>query len=225
MNSIIDHQKEKPLNISIGVIVPTRSDRPGFLSNLVRMLEAQTMQYDYISVQDYKPESDQKDITQRYKRGYNHLNEINVDVIALMEDDDYYAPDYLETMVREWDAYGRPDIFGTNYTIYYHLKLKKYFTMNHPDRASAMNTLIKPNLKINWPADNEPYTDMALWGQLKGMTIRPPRVISVGMKHNVGLCGGHNHNDRLHRYKFDDDGFLASTLDKKSFEFYSNVNL
>ena len=224
MNSIIDNQKEKTLLcISIGVIIPTRLDRPGFFGNCLRMLEAQTLKYDYISVQDYTPESTEKDITQRYRRGYDELSKKNVDIIVLWEDDDYYSPGYLETMVREWDAYGRPDIFGTNYTIYYHLKLKKYFTMHHHDRASAMNTLIKPNLKIKWPSDNDPYTDIALWMQLKGVTFRPSKVISIGIKHNIGLTGGRNHNDRLHRYKFDNDGFIESVMDIESLEFYSNA--
>lgn len=225
MNSIIDNQRDKPLSVSIGIIIPTRRDRPGFFENCIRMIESQTIKYDFMSVQDYLPWSENKDITQRYRIGYDDLNDKDVDVIALMEDDDYYSPDYLETMVREWDAYGRPDIFGTNYTIYYHLKLKKYFTMHHPERASAMNTLIKPNLKIKWPPDDEPYTDMALWSQLKGQTFRPSKCISVGIKHNIGLTGGRNHNDRLHRYKFEDGGFLQNTLDPESFDFYSNVKL
>lgn len=226
MNNIIDNQKPKQSSIKIGVVIPTRGDRPEFFENCMRMLENQTVHVEWIQIMSYKPESDQKDITQRYRRGYEYFpDDCNVDVIAFIEDDDYYAPDYLETMVREWDAYGRPDIFGTNYTIYYHLKLKKYFTMNHPDRASAMNTLIKPGLKIKWPADSEPYTDMALWSQIKGQTFKPSKIISMGMKHGVGLCGGANHNDRLHRYKTDDNGFLKAHLDEKSFEFYSNVNL
>ncbi len=225
MNSIIDNQRDKPLSINVGIIIPTRKDRPGFFENCIRMLGNQTLTYTSWAFMDYEPLSNEKDITQRYRKGYELLSSHPIDVIALIEDDDYYAPDYLETMVREWDACGRPDIFGTNYTIYYHLKLKKYFTMHHPERASAMNTLIKRDLNIKWPPDNEPYTDMALWSQLKGQTFKPSKHISVGIKHNIGLTGGRNHNDRLHRYKLDDNGFLESTLDRESFDFYSNVKL
>lgn len=205
----------------IGILIPTRNDRPGFLDNCLRMIEAQTLKPALILTVDYKPESDKCDITQRYRIGYNSFRDKGVDVIALMEDDDFYHPEYLETMINEWVKRGKPDIFGTGYTIYYHLKLGAYFTMHHQDRASAMNTLIRPDLEINWPVDHEPFTDMHLWRTIHGCVFFPEKVISVGMKHGIGLCGGRSHVDKLHRYSQKDEGFLQKTLDPESYKFYS----
>jgi hypothetical protein len=153
-----------------------------------------------------------------------------LDLIALWEDDDYYSPKYLETMVEHWLIKDKPDIFGTEYTIYYHIRLRKYFTMTHKTRASAMNTLLKPGLKINWPVDHEPFTDLFLWtmSRLQGKTFNPGRHISIGIKHGVGLMGGKTHVDRFERYEPPrgtsdlDFKFLKENMDAESFEFYSN---
>jgi hypothetical protein len=205
----------------IAVLIPTRNDRPGFMENFYRMIAAQTVHVDTICVMDYAPESNQCDITQRYKRGYDYLRGKGFDIIALMEYDDFYHPEYLATMITEWEKRGKPDIFGTGYTIYYHIKLGAYFTMYHQDRASAMNTLIKPDLEITWPVDNEPFTDMHLWRTIHGVVFFPEKVISMGMKHGIGLCGGRSHIDKLHRYSQKDEGFLQKTLDPESYKFYS----
>jgi hypothetical protein len=103
-----------------------------------------------------------------------------------------------------------------------------------------MNTMIKPNLLINWPNDNEVYTDLHLWLHshvLNGVkkTWTPQHIISIGIKHGFGLCGGRHHKDRLGRYKmnggmgnesasgFDDlqSDWLRANTDNDSFEFYN----
>lgn len=186
------------------------------------MIEAQTLKPELICVMCYPPDSDKCDITQRYRIGYRDLSGLGLDVIALMENDDWYSTEYLEYMVNKWQEHGKPDIFGTAYTIYYHLKLGAYFTMYHQDRASAMNTLIKPDLNLTWPVDHDPFTDTHLWQTVKGTAFFPEKVISVGMKHGVGLCGGRSHVDKLHRYTQMDEGFLKQTLDEQSYKFYSS---
>jgi len=217
--------------MKIAVLIPDRGDRPKLMSNCLRMMQAQTLKPHTTIIMSGRPESDKCDITYRYREGYELATKMwmyafgyGIDVIAFVENDDWYAPDYLETMAREWDAHGRPEIFGTNYTIYYHLKLKRYFILEHYDRASAMNTFIKPGLRITWPVDEDPYTDMHLWQNcgLRGVTFRPGRHISIGMKHGEGMTGGGWHRDKLDRFKTEDGGLLRDNLDPASFEFYNN---
>jgi glycosyltransferase involved in cell wall biosynthesis len=206
--------------MKVGVIIPDRGDRPEFIKHCFWQLERQTVQPDIVEHVNYAPLSDAVDITQRYRRGYDLLRNKGLDVIAFIENDEYYHPTYLETMLTEWGKRGRPDIFGTNYTIYYHLRLAGYFTMYHQDRASAMNTFIKPDLEISWPVDHEPFTDMHLWRQIHGCVIDPGKIISIGMKHGIGKCGGRSHVDKLHRYQNLNDGFLEKTIDPESYKFY-----
>lgn len=211
------------IKTKIGIIIPDRGDRSKFMANCLRMLAAQTLQPEIISAQSYSPKSKQCDITQRYRVGYDHLSSFGtLDLIAFIENDDWYAPNYLEYMVNAWEQHGRPDIFGTNYTIYYHLKLRRYFVFEHFDRASAMNTFIKPRIKIKWPLDYDPYTDLHLWRDIRGKVIKPERHISIGIKHGEGEVGGEFHTNMLERFDKEDNGLMKSTMDEESFKFYDN---
>jgi hypothetical protein len=213
--------------MKIGIIIPDRGDRPAMLENCLRMMKNQTLQPYIVCLMEYPPESDQCDITQRYRRGYNHLCGKGLDLIALIENDDWYATDYLEQMVNKWLEHGSPDLFGTNYTIYYHLALDKYFTFKHDQRSSAMSTFIRPDLDITWPKDHDPYTDQWLWigksGISSRMAIKPDKVICIGMKHGLGKTGGDYHTSSLKRYIIDGGDFLKNTLDPVSFKFYSSL--
>lgn len=212
--------------MKIGIIVPTRGDRPKFLENCLRLIQNQTLKPHVVKVVDFAPISDKKDITMRYRIGYTEMcAEHDLDLIAFMEDDDWYAPDYLETMAREWEKHCKPDIFGTNYTIYYHIFRKEWFTMYHYTRSSMMSTVIKPNLAINWCDDEQPYTDVHLWQQLKGITYKPEKHICLGIKHGIGLCGGYSHVDKRHRFTEKDfDGqFFKSIVGNVSF--YESLGL
>jgi hypothetical protein len=215
--------------MKLGVLIPDRGDRPRFMENCLRMLKAQTMQPDIVEVVKDLPTNGERDITKRYRMGYDRLRGKNLEIIALMENDDYYSPRYLETMVHAWQSHNRPNIFGTNYTIYYHIKLFAQFTMNHNTRSSAMSTLIRPDLRFPWCPDNEPFTDIHLWRVVKGITFRPNSHICLGIKHGEGLCGGGAHTDKLERYTTlktglpdPDKKFLRSVLDEESYNFYSN---
>jgi glycosyltransferase involved in cell wall biosynthesis len=213
----------------IGVIIPDRGDRPDFLNNCLRMLYSQTIKSEHLHLEivNDTPLSDQCDITWRYRTGYERLRDKNLDVIALIENDDWYAPNYLETMLNEWEKQGNPDLLGTSYTIYYHIRLFSYFTMHHSQRSSAMSTLIKPDLNFEWCADNDPYSDIHLWKTLNGKIFVPQKHICLGIKHGVGKLGGRSHIDKLERYINSDldKKFIKEIMDKESFKFYSNYFL
>jgi len=201
----------------VAVIIPDRGDRPKMLANCLRMMKAQTMK-PVIHLIDEMPKDERPDITYRYKKGYQ---EVNADLVFFIETDDWYHPNYLYTIYSCWLSEGKPDLIGIDYTYYYHLKLKKYFKYGHIGRASMMNTAIAPGLKLNWPSDNYRFVDMYLWDKIKGMTISPEHPISIGMKgHGEGMYGGTGHDNKLHRYVHNDNGFLEKHLDKESFEFY-----
>lgn len=221
----------------VGIVIPTRGDRPEFLENCKRMLRDQRSDwaskiYAIIVTPDMVPVSEECDITPRYRFGYDYMTGFDVDVIAFMEDDDYYSPNYLRTMVRAWDEAGRPELFGIRYSIYYHLKLKKYFRMQHDQRSAMMCTLIRPNLKFTWPIDTDPFTDQWLWmrnnnGIKEKVLFSPDKLPCIGIKHGMTKTGGKNHVDFLHRYKMDDPDmqWLCDNTDPFSFEFYRNLSL
>lgn len=213
----------------IAVIIPDRGDRPYFMANCLRMMENQTLKPVKILPIDWNPSSGKVDITDRYRAGYEFCGRhLDVDLIAFIENDDYYCPEYLNYMANKWNEYDRPNLFGTNYTIYYHLKLRKYFTFRHIQRSSAMSTFIRPGLNFIWPLSHDPYTDQWLWMRAeipKKVSFEPEYIICVGMKHGVGMSGGEFHTDALHHYINEDGGFLKNNLDVDSYKFYSELVL
>lgn len=212
----------------IAAVIPYRNDRPRFLEHLHCMLNNQTVQLNEFFIVNEPPISEEKDITYRYRKGYDYFRNKNLDVIFFIEVDDFYSHNYIETQLSAWSAAGKPDLFGTNYTNYYHLREHAFFTMYHDTRSSAMSTLIKPDLNFSWCPDHEPYTDTHLWmaSGLKGVTYEPPEIICIGIKHGIGLTGGSFHNDRMQTYKGDratsdaSGDWLRANTDPISYNFY-----
>lgn len=239
--------------MKIGVIIPDRNDRPKFLMNYFRMMKAQSVKHSILVVQHPSKEEDQFykenpkgtreeflklaipqecDITYRYRVGYEKMSSFDFDVLFFMENDDWYAPNYLDEMLKAWEAKGKPDMFGIDYSIYYHIKNNHYFWWPHPRRSSAFCMMIKPKLKITWPADNFNFLDMHLFnsslmnGNHKFVRdfYSPPKPICIGIKHGIGDVGGIAHEERNTRYTANDvdKKFLRETVDEASFEFYDN---
>lgn len=212
--------------MKLAVLIPDRGDRPEFMKNCLRMLKAQTLQPDIIEVMNDPPENDFCDITRRYRIGYDRLRNKGITLIAMMENDDWYDPAYLEFMVKQWKLNGWPNIFGTRYTIYYHIGLFRWMKMNHHTRSSAMATFIRADLSLTWCNDTEPYTDAYLWSTIKGgVTIDPgKKLICIGIKHGIGMCGGKSHTTSLERYISNDDDhrLLKANMDEESYLFYTN---
>jgi hypothetical protein len=158
--------------MKLGVLIPTRGDRPKFLEHALYLVSQQTQKPDFIEVVDDIPNSNQKDITYRYRVGCDRLVAKGADVIIFWEDDDWYKNNYIQTMIEYWCTCARPEIFGVSFTIYYHLKIRKWLRQNHENRASAMNTLVtKSIVDFNWPDDSESFLDLILWKKLRGLAI------------------------------------------------------
>lgn len=205
--------------IKIGVIIPDRNDRPEFLNHCLEMINGQTLQPDFIELVNYEHISTIPDLTPRIRKGFDSLKN-KCDVVLIMENDDYYAPDYIETMIKLWIENGKPEIFGTHYTIYYHIGKREFRILEHDGRASLMNTLIRTDAKISYPEDHEVYLDIHLWKHLKGISVDPCKVISIGIKHGVGLCGGNGHNGmkfNIIDYRLN---FLSAHVQEKQLSFY-----
>lgn len=204
----------------VGVIIPDRNDRPKFLNHLFWMLERQTTKPDFVELVNYEPISAVPDLVPRIRQGFNSLKAKGCDVVLIMENDDYYSEDYIETMLTFWILNGKPDLFGTNSTIYYHVGRREFRTLRHEGRASLMNTLINTKSEMVYPEDSEVYLDMFIWKRMKGISFDPRRVISVGIKHGVGLCGGNGHNGMKFTDRDYSLDFLSSVVDKESAKFY-----
>jgi hypothetical protein len=171
-------------------------------------MKRQTVDPDIIEiVDDPKPEGLDKDITWRYRIGLERLKNKGAKVVFFIEDDDWYAPNYIEYLLQRYKEAGEPEIFGLNQSIYYHIMVNKFWISNHPGRASAMSTLVRVDAMdtYQWGADNDPWFDIAVWKQLNGKAIdMPHKPIAVGIKHGFGVHGGVGHKAGFHHYKAND---------------------
>jgi len=209
--------------IKIGVLIPTRGNRISFLQQAKHLLSKQTLQPDFIEVVDDEPLTAAVDITYRYRIGVDRLKAKGAGVILFWEDDDWYASNYIETMVNEWNKRGNPEIFGIGTTTYYHIGCNKYLTISHEKRSSMFCTMIRSTADITWCKDDYPYADVVVWDQLKGKTFMPVKPICLGIKHGIGMVGGGGHTeDYKHYNKIDSAKSFLKSIVGEDEGFYSN---
>lgn len=184
-----------------------------------------------VVVDDAPKDPNVKDITYRYRTGLARIFEEypDCDLVALIEDDDYYHPEYLNNMCYHWIQMGRPSTFGYGDTYYYHLGLKAKHYQLHRERSSAFTTFMTRDLlNMNWPADNHSFVDIDIWKQFPGVTITAERPLAIGIKgYKEGAhFGGMGHNDKWSTYLKGPDHDLAwfrTMLDPESFKFYKSI--
>jgi hypothetical protein len=216
--------KPVKLNFKIGVLIPTRGNRPVFLEQALSLINAQTRQPDHVEIISDLPLSEDIDVTYRYRIGCERLFALGCDVIIFWEDDDWYSPEYIELMIGEWMRIGRPSLFGIGQTVYYHIFSRRYMVLAHRSKASAMSTMVtRKIMDLKWPKDNDAYLDAALW-KYPGKTWIPAKHICIGIKHNTGMVAGGAHNeDNAHYNKVDADGSWLRGVCGDGAEFYESL--
>jgi len=135
------------------------------------------------------------------------LQEVTTDHVIIMEDDDWYSPNYCEYMLGL--LRGR-DIAGIGNTVYYNVPERRYFVHDNREHSAWCNTAFHRRLfpKIQQTAQdchrrNYPYMDLTLWRNGKGWSKRldlsnPKITIGIkGMPGRLGTCSGHRSTDRF----------------------------
>ena len=168
----------------IAVVTPTRN-RTQAIRLLARWLRQQTVQPDIWIVVDDGEEGIvfEEPMTYLIKRvrGSNEpahslclnlrqaLPYMVADKILICEDDEYYAPTYIEEMARRLDL--SPAV-GIGYSKYYNLKLKSAFTHGNMLHASLAQTSFRRELigefirSMADPKDN--FIDIKFWKAIRG---------------------------------------------------------
>lgn len=218
----------------IAAITPTRGDRPEFMEHCRWLVEQQTSNVRHFPV-DYVPRNGECDLGGRVQRGLSLAFLAGAEFVLVMEDDDWYSPDYAAFMYQEWCERGKPAMIGLRPTVYYHLGSRRYRVLQHPGRASLCCMGFGPQIldHMTWP-DGERFLDLWLWKRVPGEAFLVPAVgygshggkhYHIGIKHGIGMCGGSGHSDRFN-YPHDDRDFslLASWVDVRSLAFYLRVS-
>ena len=185
----------------ITVITPT-GGRPEGMALADRWMQAQTFQdFKWIVLDDCdpatpKPERADKIIRPnwRWQLGGNtqHASMLALldaagDKVIVVEDDDYYGPEYIELMA---DALTRHDQVGECNALYYHVGLRQWKDMNNAGHASLCSTAVKgagKNALIAMCRAGHRMIDINLWRSRPGHLFKSR--FSVGIKGLPGRAG------------------------------------
>lgn len=204
-------------------ITPTRGDRTKLLAFCKNQIANQTVRPDQHIIIDYPPKSNGFDLTERIKRGVEIAGEAN---IIIIEDDDYYPKDYIESITRAFD--NGAGAVGRYETIYYHIKTKRWVRLKHHGRSSLFMTSFKSSLLKNfvWPDNKQVFLDIVLWKHLNRVTDRIyfTRSEPIGIKHGIGKTGGMGHKRSGNFPNYDNNySLLKQSVSKEAFDFYTNL--
>jgi len=143
------------------------------------------------------------------------------DRLIIIEDDDYYAPDYL-AVVSSWLDYH--DLVGEALARYYHVGERLYHECGNQQHASLCSTAMKgaaiDQLRVVARL-GEKFIDMALWKSFPGTKQLYGSRLCVGIKGLPGRMGigmGHRMNGIRHRK--DPGGMVLKSWVGRDWEHY-----
>ncbi len=206
--------------MKIATLTIDRGDRPKMIAQCKRMIERQTRKPD-LEIYVIEPSILKAvDIVPRFRSGWLHAKESGIDVIVVMESDDWYSRDYIEIVAEHMVKYNL-NMAGNDQSLYYNICNQTYQTHHHSNRASLYTTAFKTSCldDFKWPKDNQRFLDISLWKHARG-GIRNADGISVGIKHNEGVRAGIGHKATM-RHKDTEFKHLESIIGDDVF-FYKN---
>jgi hypothetical protein len=206
--------------MKIAIVTPhIPNTRQRFIEQRNKLMEQQTRQADIDIIVDM-PYNGTMDLPDRYRIGFEIAFSQGANLALAIEDDDYYAPDYIERMVSEWGLQGMPDMIGIDKTTYYHIGQKAYKTMEHPNRASMFCTGITERV-MHFDFGKSVWLDILLWGLPVKKAMCKEAPIALGIKHGEGICGGSGHKATYQYEHKDYEGKYLKRITKEDYEFYA----
>lgn len=171
---------------------------------------------------DYKPESENIDLVERVKKGFEQAKADGYEYVFIIEDDDHYPDNYFT----KFDI-GSFDFYGSEETWYYNLRNRTYNTFHHKLRSSLFTTGFKVSAMdgFTWSAPRNRFLDIAIWEHAGNTTCTTAQFVypgAIGIKHNLGLCAGKGHL-QTGKDRDQDLEWLKQNVDSEAFDFYSEL--
>lgn len=115
------------------------------------------------------------------------------DRFAIIEDDDWYGPTYLENLNRLLDS---ADLAGFNQACYYNLRFRRWKYLRNESHCSLASTGFRRSVVplVRTIAERgDPFIDLQLWNEWDGSkaleNTKQPRPLMVGLKGNSEHAG------------------------------------
>lgn len=155
-----------------------------------------------------------------------HFPKNQIDAIFIIEDDDYYSPEYLERMVPRIKGYWA---VGEKNSMYYNVMYRKYQVNRNTQHSSLFQTAFTwEALPLFEACYSEKYIDLMFWRHLppgKGLLF-DQEMLSIGMKGMPGRGGIGAGHGKYNCFNDDSDlNYLKSLIrdDYKHYEKYFSV--
>lgn len=211
------------------IIVPDRGDR----TQLREWCEHQVKQFHaeghmFTVYVDFVPVNSRHDLIARIYQGIDVVKSKGIDLVFIVENDDFYPKDYLSKMGNPEDF----DFIGCEHSYYYNLSNLTWQRFDHSHRSSLFNTGFRISAMDGFPWErlirqNDVFLDIEIWKWARKRNRRKIKFVestgSIGIKHGIGLCGGKGHRmDMLN--KDPEMEWLKARIDADSFEFYKKLS-
>jgi len=124
------------------------------------------------------------------------LERMRTDVVCMLEDDDYYGPQWIETVA----ACGAHQLIGEGASTYYNVCTRHWYTHGNTSHASMCATafgreLIDDVCEVVLSMGDKPFIDCQLWHELRahGCIMFSSHVLGIkGLPGRPGAGNGHS---------------------------------
>lgn len=152
------------------------------------------------------------------------LPHIEYNKILIIEDDDYYAPEYIQQMVIRLS--GKWDLVGEGLARYYNVRYRKYKTNNNRKSASlcqtALSSRILNALYTSCLKEGSSFVDTRLWDKNVKKNVFEDTSNCIGIKGMPGRLGiGSGHRPSKNYREDKDLKKLKQWLPQESVDFYA----
>lgn len=212
--------------MKIGVLIPSMGDRQNFVEQAKRMVNYQTLRPHKVYIVDAPGKPGVYDMAARTSAGIAAAAKDGVDRLFTWDDDEYYAPTYLEWLNASWP--GHLQAIGVGNLPYYHLGHRRAIYREFPEHATNSCTAFCPKALVSANIRNEYPYDVYMWEWIRKncawRIIRqsPVPFKVIGMKHGQGglTAGAHGWPPELYELDDADAHWLKAHVHPSMVEFY-----
>jgi hypothetical protein len=123
---------------------------------------------------------------------FRNYKEKDIEAVFIIEDDDYYRPIYLESMM---SRFGNFDTIGERNTIYYNVLFRGYVTNDNIKHASLFQIAFTPKvLPIFEQCYSQKFIDFVFFSLAKNVNLFNAGNLAIGikgMRGRPGIGAGH----------------------------------
>ena len=153
------------------------------------------------------------------------LPKVKGDKIMFIEDDEYYAPTYIEEMSKRLEDH---ELVGICQSKYYHIAVAKWFRDNNKDQASLAQTAFRKSMLkfVTTSLKGNQFVDLRIWtySGKKSLFVDEPSLY-CGIKGLPGRPGiGQGHDVTMQGYKTDIGLNMIKAWIPGNYQYYLSLN-